>query len=137
MDKIVDHLIRTLQKNGFPDKQVTLPFQPVFRACRQHQTSLSAVLKALKSKGIQHQIRDDRILFSAQEDAAAKPTTPEPTVSPELYEAAMKRIQQMDPAEVEALKAKVLGLSPDEQKTLLEKAQSMFARKPESPPRPD
>lgn len=60
VEESVKHSIR---KNGFPDKQVQLPFKPVYKSCKKNGTSLSEVLKNLREEGIFGIIKGDHILF--------------------------------------------------------------------------
>jgi hypothetical protein len=56
----VKHSIR---KNGFPNKQVQLPFKPVYDSCGRNGTSLANVLENLRKEGIFGIIKGDHILF--------------------------------------------------------------------------
>jgi len=132
MEKVVAGITQSLQKNGFPEKKVSLPFQAVFKSCKENQTSLTAVLKALEMQGILHQISGDRILFRHQSHAPAEPM-PAPEIPEDLYAMAMNRIKDLDPATLQALEKKVMAMSPAERQAMLEEAKKIFEKSTRKP----
>lgn len=133
METVISSIQSALEKNGFPEKKVRLPFQPIFRSCKNHGTTLSTVLNELKSSDILHEMDEDRILFyhksqSPLKKEAPKNTTPgsEHGIPDDLYAKAMEKIKNMDPKEVERIKEQVMNMSPDEQAEMMKQAQEMF-----------
>ncbi len=133
METVVKSILATLEKNGFPEKKVTLPFQAIFKSCKNHDTTLSNVLNHLKTSDILHETIGDRILFyhktlsPSKTKEATGPGT-DPGISEEAYTEAMEKLKQMDPQEVERIKKQVMDMSPDEQADLMKKAQEMFQK---------
>jgi len=136
METVVKSILATLEKNGFPEKKVTLPFQAIFKACKKHDTTLSNVLNHLKTSDILHETIGDRILFyhktlspsKKKEDAADPGLGADSGISEEAYAEAMEKLKQMDPQEVERMKKQVMDMSPEEQAELMKKAQELFQK---------
>jgi hypothetical protein len=135
METVVKSILTTLEKNGFPGKKVTLPFQAIFKSCKKHDTTLSNVLNHLKTSDILNETVGDRILFYHK---TLSPLKKKETVDPDLgaasgiseeaYAEAMEKLKQMDPQEVERMKKQVMDMSPEEQAEMLKKAQEMFQK---------
>ena len=53
----------SIQKNGFPEKIVRLPFRPIYDACKKNGTSLTAVLNNLQKEKISGKIQENHIEF--------------------------------------------------------------------------
>ena len=76
VEESVKHSIR---KNGFPGKQVKLPFKPVYESCGRNGTSLATVLENLRKEGVFGVIKGDYILFmpfEKMQTADEKPNNP-------------------------------------------------------------
>jgi len=133
METVIDKIRATLAQNGFPEKMVRLPFQPIFKACKSHGTTLSAVLNELKLIDILSEIDADRILFFHRsqsprrtEKAEGASQRPAEGISEELYAEAMEKLKSMDPAELERIKARVMAMSDKERADLLNQAKRIF-----------
>lgn len=135
METVVNSILSALEKNGFPEKKVTLPFQAIFKSCKKHETTLSTVLGHLETSDVLHEMVRDRILFyhrtlsPAKKEAQESETPgPDPKISEEVYEEAMAKLKNMDPEEIERMKEQVMNLSPEEQADLMKRAQEMFKK---------
>jgi len=60
---VEDSVKHSIRKNGFPGKQVQLPFKPVYDTCGKNGTSLANVLENLRKEGIFGIIKGNHILF--------------------------------------------------------------------------
>ncbi|MFH2133522.1 MAG: hypothetical protein ABIK68_24350 [bacterium] len=135
METVVKSILAALEKNGFPEKKVTLPFQAIFKSCKAHETTLASVLNHLQTTDVLHEMVGDRILFfhrTLSPAATAPRAEPSPVTGPEipeeLYAEAMEKLKAMDPEEVERIKAQVLSLSPEEQADLMKRAAEIFQK---------
>ncbi len=54
-----------INKNGFPEKIVRLPFKPIYDSCKKSGIGLSEVLNRLLKEDIIGEIQGDYILFRA------------------------------------------------------------------------
>ena len=123
-------IIQSIEKNGFPKKQVRLPFKPIFEACKKEGKSLSAVLKDLQAKEIQSEIESEKILFFSsnhpQQTESAEQndsTSNNPFGIPDwMVKEGMERMKTMDPKVVQELKDKFMGMSPEERQDFLKQA---------------
>ena len=87
-------ILNSIEKNGFPEKMVNLPFQAIFNTCKKNGVKLSAVLKNLEKQEVFNEIGTDKILFCREKLAviealdvvvivvAAEFTSAMPAVSP-------------------------------------------------------
>ena len=60
---VADSVKHSIRKNGFPGKQVQLPFRAVYDSCGKNGTPLADVLADLRAEGIFGVIKGDHILF--------------------------------------------------------------------------
>ncbi len=129
MATVEENILHSLSKNGFPEKRVSLPFQAVFKACKQADTNLSAVLNKLEQQEILNSVEGDRILFFTKETAK---TAEEPKqwegvdFSNEMVKEAMEKISKLDPEELEKMKQQVAGMSDAEKNEMMKRAKEMF-----------
>lgn len=132
MASVEDSILHNLKKNGFPSKKVSLPFQPLFKACKKEETTLSDVLNKLESQGIMHQMDGDRIIFSPDKFDEAVNTSSDRgqfDYSNEMVQEAMKKMSEMDPDDLKRLKEQVAGMTPEQKNELLKQAQALFKKK--------
>lgn len=129
MAKVEESIINSINKNGYPQKKVSLPFQPIFQACKNQNTSLSKVLKNLEAQDVLNEMKDDKIVFYDRNFTSKQPS-PDPYDIPEnLLKEASERLKSMDPAEVERMKKKVMEMSPEERENMLKQAKDLFGQK--------
>lgn len=133
MTSVEDSILHSIKKNGYPDKRVSLPFQSVFKACKNEKVALSDVLKKLETDEVFSRIDNDKIIFFSRESAAesTKDATENSSgfdFSNRMVSEAMKKLEGMDPKEMERLKKQVMDMSPEEREELLKKAQSFFSK---------
>lgn len=129
MASVEESIIHSINKNGYPDKRVSLPFQPIFKACKANDTTLSDVLKELEEQGIKNSIEGDKIVFfSSTFEPKSQGETKEFDFSNQMVQEAMKKIREMDPGELDKLKQQVEGLSEEEKKDLMEKAKDLYSK---------
>jgi len=61
-----------IEKNGFPEKNVRLPFKSVHESCKNHNTALKEVLANLTQQKIIGTIQGDFIEFRASNNLKEK-----------------------------------------------------------------
>lgn len=136
---IVEASIRqSIEKNGFPEKIVRLPFKAVYQSCKTHATSLNAVLKNLETQSIFGKIEGDFIEFrSPQTRNQRTQKTPEGNPSADfmgmpgtpqgnLMETARKYLENMTPEQKAEVQKKVDNLSDEEKKNILQMLSQQF-----------
>lgn len=133
MATVEENIIHSISKNGYPEKSVSLPFQPVFKAAKNSDTTISEVLKNLEQQGIKSKIEGDKILFF-NESYKEKEQEPESKFdfSNDMLKQAMDKIKDMDPQEVEKIKKQVMDMSPEEQERLMKQAKDYFSKNTKS-----
>ncbi len=129
MATVEESILNSIKKNGYPEKKVALPFQAIFKACKKNEVSLSTVLKKLEEQDILNEISDDKILFFSKEFKAKPTTNKPPEFSEKMVAEAMKKMEDMDPEELEKVKKQVMGMSPEEKNELIKQAKELFSKK--------
>ena len=128
MHKIDESIRNSIQKNGFPEKKVNLPFKPVFEACKKNGEKLSEVLERLKYDGILSQIGNEKILFYSPESVKKEEGNQKGAASQNAYQSAMDQLKDMDPKQMEEIKQKVMSMSPEERENLMKHAQDFLGK---------
>ena len=135
MENIVEtNIVQILEKNGYPEKKVSLPYKAIFESCKKHEVKLADVLKNLKEqKEIQNEIQDEKILFyskaiaEAQEkqEAAKESGSSEDLFgfSPDLAAKAFEKLG-LTPEKIKEFQTMYEGLSPDQKKDILKTAKN-------------
>ena len=130
METIIQSVVHSLEKNGFPEKKVTLPFKPVFDACKKKDVKLADVLRQLETQEILSDIGNEKILFYTKEHMLndAQNAAAGDDMDKGMFARAMDQLKSMDPAKLKEMKDKVMAMSPEERADLLEKAKDMFKK---------
>ncbi len=126
----------SIEKNGFPEKTVRLPFKPVYDSCKQHQTSLSAVLKNLEAEQIYGKIQGNHLAFYSAERLQAEVKRQAESSASErqeggLFDAAQESLKHLTPEQLALLKNQVENMSEEEKQNLMKLVADQF--KPRSP----
>jgi hypothetical protein len=131
MATIEENILHSLEKNGFPQKKVSLPFQALFKACKKAETNLSDVLKRLETQDVMNKVEGDKILFYTKKSVASSVESEESQhfdFSNKMVQDAMDKISSMAPEDLENLKKQVAELSPEEKSELLKQAKDLFKK---------
>ncbi len=120
MSDVEKNIINSINKNGFPEKRVNLPFKAIFDSCKKNSVKLSDVLDNLKSQEIYSEIGDEKILFYKEK------VEPSFDIPPDFMKSAMDQMKNMDPEQLKELKKKVMKMSSDERGEMLNKAKDIF-----------
>jgi len=137
-----------LDKNGFPDKVVKLPFKPVYQSCKQYNTSLEAVLSSLKTQNIPGSLEGDYIVFRSSDHATGqedpKPKASGSPIDPTLLnamanmaglnnlsgESMQQALDSLTPEQREDLQKRVASMSAEDKQNLLQSLSQIFNTKP-------
>lgn len=137
----VEHIVQQLVKNGFPGRRVSFPIERMYESAAAKELSFNNVLDVLTQRGIAHEKTPEKIIFFP---AMTAPAFPDPSsfldpsalsgldpsmlagLSPEqLMAAAQAAMQQMGPAQLEALRAMLEGMTPEQQAQMVEQAKKL------------
>ena len=129
-----------IEKNGFPKKNVRLPFKAIHESCKNHSASLKEVLAHLSHYKIFGTIQGDFIEFRATTDLKKKSNTPSQTTNPakknipnmsDLNEMAQSCISKMTPDQIKELQSTVANMSEKERESILKNfSQQFFKNQP-------
>ena len=129
MATVEDSILSSIQKNGYPAKRVSLPFQAIFNTCKNNNVSLTSVLKNLEAQNVLNEISNDKILFYHKDFKNKAPDKEKPDIPENLVAEAMKKIKEINPADLEEMEKKVMEMSPEERNELMKHAKNMFRPK--------
>ena len=63
MDEFIELIMKNLAKHGFPDTKVSLGLETMYERAEDRGFSMNTVLEEMKSRGVAHQKKDDKIIF--------------------------------------------------------------------------
>ena len=124
-----------IEKNGFPEKSVRLPFKAIHESCKNHSIALKEVLANLTQHKIFGTIQGDFIEFRAsnnlkeklnasnQENNSSKTTIPN---MDDLNEMAQSCISKMTPDQMKELQNTVSNMSEEEKENILKNFSTQF-----------
>ena len=124
-----------IEKNGFPEKSVRLPFKSIHESCKNHNTPLKEVLANLIQHKIFGTIQGDFIEFRASDNLKEKPnasnqennspTTTMPNMG-DLKEMAQSYMSKMTPDQIKELEKTVSNMSEEERGNILKNFSTQF-----------
>ena len=124
-----------IEKNGFPEKSVRLPFKSIHESCKNHSTPLKEVLANLIQHKIFGTIQGDFIEFRASDNLKEKPnasnqennspTTTMPNMG-DLKEMAQSYMSKMTPDQIKELEKTVSNMSEEERGNILKNFSTQF-----------
>lgn len=140
---VADSIKHSIQKNGYPEKVVRLPFKPVYDSCKKNDTALADVLDLLKAENIFGAMEGDYIVFRSPEKAAeavqaAKAAPKEDSAEDssswwsklsglgDLSSMAKDAMDKMTPEQLAEVKERVANMSDEEKKNIV-KMMSQFS----------
>ncbi|MGK0289196.1 MAG: hypothetical protein ACI86H_000627 [bacterium] len=134
LEKVEQSILNSIQKNGFPDKKVALPFRAIFNSCKNNGVKLADVLKNLKDEeSILSDIGEERITFFTKEHKQAAAETekqsslnPEDLFSGDFMQKAMEGLKDIDPSQFSAVQEKMANMSDEEKANMMKMASEMM-----------
>ena len=124
-----------IEKNGFPEKSVRLPFKSIHESCKNHSTPLKEVLANLIQHKIFGTIQGDFIEFRASDNLQEKPNasnqennspkTTMPNIG-DLKEMAQSYMSKMTPDQIKELGEMVSNMSEEERGNILKNFSAQF-----------
>lgn len=71
IEPFLANIVKTLTKNGFPEKRVTLPLERMYEVAHQKGLNFNKALVLLEERGISHEKTSEKIIFFPKQDFAA------------------------------------------------------------------
>lgn len=127
----------SINKNGFPEKIVRLPFKPVYDACKKHGTNLSDVLDNLQEQQVFGKIIGNHVEFRSREKIDFKPPTSSPTDDfswvkgaagnmKGFQDAAKEAMGKMTPEQMQEIRKSVESMSDEEKMNIMKMFSQRF-----------
>lgn len=110
-----DQILSNLKSNGFPKKKVSLPLEKMYEVADNKGENLNTILEDLKSQGIEHEKKEDKIIFRSAM----------PNLDAAGFDKAQEMMKDMDPEEMKKLQEQVANMSEEEKEKLMEQAKAM------------
>lgn len=121
MNDFIQQIMKNLETNGFPNKNVSFPTEKMYELADNKSLSLNKVLEVLLEKyQIAASIGDDKIIFSKSLQETQTGQAPE-----DMMKKAQEMMSKMDPAELERMKSMFENMSEEERAELMKKGRDM------------
>ncbi len=88
---------------------------------------MSDVLTKLEKQEIKSKVEGDKILFFSSDYTEPQEEMPQFDPSSKIVQEAMKKMNEMDPEELEKLKQQIGNMTPEEREELMKKARDLFS----------
>jgi len=129
-----------IEKSGFPEKTVRLPFKSIYESCKNNNIALKEVLTNLIQHKIIGTVQGDFIEFRSSNNLKEKLNTPNQKSNPskttipnmeDLNEQAQSCISKLTPDQIKELQNTVSNMSEEERDNILKSfSQQFFKNKP-------
>ncbi|WPU66546.1 hypothetical protein [Peredibacter starrii] len=118
MKEFIDHILKILNTNGFPQKRVSLPTEKMYEAADNKGFSFNQVLEELKAAhNIDAQIGPDKIIFSQIVTTSSK--------QEDMMKQAQEMMSKMSPEELKRIQDMFMNMSPEEKEEILKKGKDL------------
>lgn len=132
-DKFISQIQSTLEKNGYPEKKVSLPAEKLKTAAEKQNLDLEMILSRLNMSDIYSKEKDDKILFSSEAFPEENAGNAEPFSfdafkdmnQDELMKKASQMMQNMNPEQMASITDAYKNMSPEEQQEILKKGSDL------------
>lgn len=132
-------IIETLNKNGFPDKQVSLPLEKMYEYAHNKGLNFNKVLDFLEAKeSISHTKTDEKIIFSKEVEKTATPKLDKDTLEEAfkvgegmsgpmgaMFAKAKEMFGQMSPEQLQSMMSMVENMPESKKQEMMKKAKDM------------
>ena len=132
---VEDSIKHCIEKNGFPKKNVRLPFKAIHESCQKYDSALKEVLANLAQKKIIATVQGDFIEFRSGDKPPQEPKisskvsdssqTSLPNME-NLKEMAQSYMSKMSPDQIKELEKTVANMSEEEKKNILKNFSEQF-----------
>ena len=125
----------SIEKNGFPEKSVRLPFKSIHESCKSHNIALKNVLTNLIQHNIVGTIQGDFIEFRTSDNLTKKTKPSNQTNGPsettlpnmeDLKNIAQSYMSKMTPEQIKELEKTVSNMSEEERKNIIKNFSNQF-----------
>ena len=130
----------SIEKSGFPEKTVRLPFKSIHESCKNNNVALKEVLTNLIQHKIIGTVQGDFIEFRPSDNLKRKLNTPNRTNNPfkttmpnmgDLNEMAQSCISKLTPDQIKELQNTVSNMNEEERENILKSfSEQFFKNKP-------
>lgn len=138
--KFLTNIMETLNKNGFPNKKVSLPLEKMYEVAHEKGVSFNKVLDFLKEKGIDHEKTTEKIIFFQKQAAEKIGEFPDilANLNPEMLKnldmqqamsQAMEMMKNMSPEQLKNIQSMVGNMTQDQKDNIEKTFAGLFGNK--------
>lgn len=118
MNEFIQHILNTLNTNGFPGKRVSLPTDKMFEVADSKGFSFNDVLQKLQTDhNIESKIGPEKIVFT--------PAAPKLMNKDDMMKQAQEMMAKMDPEELRKIQEMFNNMTPEQKEEVLKKGKDM------------
>jgi hypothetical protein len=104
---------KNLTSSGYPEKSVQFPLEKMYELADSKDANLNNILDHLKSKGMEIESTDDKILFN------------KPNFNSDTMAKAEEMMRGMDPDKLAEIQKQVEGMTTEQREEMMEQAKKM------------
>lgn len=127
-EPFLKNILGILEKNGYPEKRVSLPLERMYEVAYEKGLNFNKTLTQLEAKGVAHEKTKDKIVFfpasAAGSEAGAMPDFAT------MMAKAQEMMKNMTPEQLQQIEKMISNMSPEERDALMQQAQSQFGMPP-------
>lgn len=116
-DEFLGHILKSLEKNGYPDRRVGLPLERMYEVAYDKGLNFNKALTLLEERGVSHEKSAERVIFFPKA-AAAKSFK-------DMMAEAQKAVDSMSPQVRDELMKMYQNMTAEQKADIVKKAQEM------------
>ncbi len=109
-EPFLDNLNRILERNGFPDKRVSLPLEKMYEVAHEKGLNFNKALEQLAERGVAHEKTNDKIIFFSRDD---------------MLKQAEAMLRNLPPEQLRQFEEMFRNMPEEEKAQMMEKAKGM------------
>jgi hypothetical protein len=117
----IEQIKKNLSTNGFPTKKVSFGLEALYEIADSKGENLNDILELLSDEGIMHIKRDEKIIFSKNDNDQSSRNLEEQDV----FQQAQKAMAEMSQEELQQIKDMAENMTEDEKASMMEQAKKM------------
>lgn len=117
-ESFLTNILGTLEKNGYPAKQVALPLDRMYEVAHEKGLNFNKALTMLAERGVDHEKSTERVIFFPKADRANSSLE-------DMMAEAQRVVASMSPDEMQKLMSLYQNMTPEQQAEIHKKAKEM------------
>lgn len=146
--EFISNIVKTLEKNGYPEKKVALPLDKMYELGHEKGVSFNKVLEFLEEKGITHTKTIEKIVFEKKQESQLSDSIPSgfdmsslasagmggvmkmaaemmKNMSPEKLAEIQNQLKNISPEQMQQMKGMYENMSPEEKSKVMDTVKNL------------